>query len=58
MTPMKDKSKPRRLNASVSAYEKSLLLVRLNAVGVDDVVGLGKEEGMTIEGEAALDTIM
>ena len=56
MTPRKDRIRPVRLNTSVVAYEESLLLVRLNDVGVDDIVGLGKEEEVTLEREAALDT--
>ena len=55
MTPRKAKIRPRRLNASVSAYEESLLLDRLNEVGVGDAVGLDKEEAMTLERGAALD---
>ena len=58
MTPRKDKSRPRRLNTSVSTYEESLLLVRLNDVGVDDIVGLVTEEEVILEREAALDTII
>lgn len=49
MIARKDKSSPTRLNASVWAYEESLLLVRLNGAEDDDAVGLSKEDEVMLQ---------